>query len=75
VRPSASADTLVKLADALKVSLDYLLGRSDEMTPSSTEIQAVFRALRGASADRIAAFEAVARALAEEERARRRGKG
>jgi transcriptional regulator with XRE-family HTH domain len=34
VRSSASADNLVKLADALRVSVDYLLGRTDDMTPA-----------------------------------------
>ena len=33
VRSSASADNLVKLADALHVSVDYLLGRTEDMTP------------------------------------------
>lgn len=67
VRGSASADTLVKLANALKVSIDYLLGRSDQMVPAGAEIEAVFRALKDASADHIAAFAAMARALAEAE--------
>jgi transcriptional regulator with XRE-family HTH domain len=39
VRGSASADNLVKLADALRVSVDYLLGRADEMTPLSGELE------------------------------------
>ena len=33
VRASASADNLVKLADALRVSVDYLLGRTDDLSP------------------------------------------
>ena len=31
VRQNASADTLVKLADALQVTVDFLLGRTDSM--------------------------------------------
>jgi transcriptional regulator with XRE-family HTH domain len=34
VRSSASADNLVKLADALRVSVDYLLGRTDDIAVS-----------------------------------------
>ena len=32
-KPSVRADTIVALADALHVSTDYLLGRTDETTP------------------------------------------
>ena len=74
VRANASAETLVKLADALQVSIDYLLGRSDQMTPVGAEIEAVLRALKDASADRIAAFAAMAKALATDEAKRREPK-
>lgn len=37
VRSSASADNLIKLADSLGVTIDYLLGRTDEMTPNGGE--------------------------------------
>lgn len=44
-RPSASASTLRKLADALDVSIDFLLARSDESTPASGRMFALFRSL------------------------------
>lgn len=37
VRASASADNLVKLADALRVSVDYLLARTNEIAPPPPE--------------------------------------
>jgi transcriptional regulator with XRE-family HTH domain len=39
VRASASADNLVKLADALQVSVDYLLGRTDETAPVASDLE------------------------------------
>jgi transcriptional regulator with XRE-family HTH domain len=39
VRSSASADNLVKLADALRVSVDYLLGRTDDMAAGSGDLE------------------------------------
>ena len=39
VRSSASADNLVKLADALHVSVDYLLGRTEDMTTTADSMR------------------------------------
>lgn len=50
VRMNASADNLVKLADALKVTVDYLLGRIDEMAPTRGELE---RKASGLSADKL----------------------
>lgn len=36
-RSTPKADNLQKVADVLHVSTDYLLGRTDEMNPSTTE--------------------------------------
>ena len=38
VRSNASADNLVKLADALRVTVDYLLGRTEELNPTPGEL-------------------------------------
>lgn len=48
-RQKASADNLVKLAEALNVSIDYLLGRSDELEMRGEKIEAVFRRLSEAT--------------------------
>lgn len=76
VRQSASADTLVKLANAFHVSLDYLIGRSD--TPqisSSPKLEAVLRKLESASDTTINAVLSVAESLTNEDRKKRPGDG
>src|SRR5690606_37278143 len=45
VCPSASADNLVKLSNALEVSIDYLLGRTDDPVPRSGLVEAALRSL------------------------------
>jgi transcriptional regulator with XRE-family HTH domain len=75
VRPSASADTLVKLANAFHVSIDYLIGRSDDaQISSSPKVEAVLRKLETASDTTINAVLAVAESLADEERKKREQK-
>ena len=44
-RRSPSFDNLKKLADALSVSIDYMLGRVDEATSSGPAVQKLFRDL------------------------------
>ena len=44
-RPSASAATLVKLANALEVSIDYLLCRTDDPLPVGGRIEALLRSI------------------------------
>jgi len=39
VRSSASAENLVKLADALRTSVDYLLGRTDDPAPMTSDLE------------------------------------
>ena len=63
VRSSASADTLVKLANALRVSIDYLLGRTDDPTPIGGRVEALLRRLNTASGTTIQAVEDVADAF------------
>ncbi len=66
VRGSASADNLVKLANALEVSVDYLLGRSDDPVPRDGAVQAtLLRAPGGASLDQIQSVTRIAEALTE----------
>ena len=52
-RQQASADNLVKLATALSVSVDYLLGRTNQMELRDDRVRATFRHLSDASADTI----------------------
>lgn len=52
-RQRASAANLVKLATALSVSVDYLLGRTDAMDLRDDRVQATFRRLSDASAETI----------------------
>ena len=52
-RQRASAANLVKLAEALSISVDYLLGRTDRMEQHDHRVQATFRRLSDASADTI----------------------
>ena len=52
-RQRASAANLVKLATALSVSVDYLLGRTDAVDLRDDRVQATFRRLSDASAETI----------------------
>lgn len=71
VRANASADSLVKLANALKVSVDFLLGRSSDPAPRGGAAEAVFRKLENASGDTIDAVLAIAQTLAEQDKKKR----
>ena len=46
-----SFDNLKRLADALRVTTDYLLGRSDQMDASSTTVDRLHRHYSGLSAE------------------------
>ena len=65
VRQFPSADTLVKVTDALMVSSDYLLGRVDHMSPRGGELEVLWRKIRvdEASGDVIDTLTTVAEAL------------
>lgn len=71
VRPNASADTLVKLANALSVSIDFLLGRSEEVQAKGGKVEAVLRSLNGASDETIDAVAEIARTLAKRDEQRK----
>ena len=75
VRQFPSADTLVKLANALMVSRDYLLGRVDDMSPRGGELEVLWRKIGvdEASDDVISTLTAVAEALLAKNRKRSDG--
>jgi transcriptional regulator with XRE-family HTH domain len=69
VRANASADNLVKLADALEVSIDYLLGRTDDPTPRSGAVEsALLRSLGDASTDVMNSVVRIAETLMKQDR-------
>ena len=65
VRQNASADTLVKLADALHVTVDYLLGRSDSMELAGEDAAAILRSLKDAPEEAIRAARRMIQAFAD----------
>jgi transcriptional regulator with XRE-family HTH domain len=68
VKPSASAITLVKLADALTVTIDYLLGRTSEMQAVGGAAAVVLRSLDQASSSTIETVAEIAKSLAQKDR-------
>lgn len=67
-RPSASAATLVKLANALEISIDYLVGRSDDPAPVGGRVGALLRSLgENATKDTIDAVITMAEAMAKKD--------
>jgi transcriptional regulator with XRE-family HTH domain len=71
VRPSASAATLVKLANALEISIDYLMARSDDPMPVGGRVGALLRSLgENASKDTIDAVITMAEAMAKKDEVR-----
>lgn len=65
-RRSPSFDNLKRLADALNVSTDYLLGRSDEPTLSGPLAGTMFRHAENLSDGDLRALESMAEALAKQ---------
>lgn len=73
VRSSASAATLVKFANALSVSIDYLLGQSNDPAPVGGRVGAVLRSLgESASDETINTVVTIAQTLALQDAARSR---
>lgn len=70
-RQRASAANLVKLATALSVSVDYLLGRSEDIDLRDDRVLATFRRLAGASDDTIEQAVRVIDVLLDRERGER----
>ena len=69
IRGSASADNLVKLANALEVSVDYLLRRTDDPSPRSGPVEvALLRSLGNASREQIDSVVRIAEAITDTDR-------
>jgi len=68
VKPSASAITLVKLADALSITIDFLLGRTKEMNVVGGPAAVVLRNLGDASTSTIETVAEIAKSLAQKDR-------
>jgi len=65
---SPSFDNLKRLADALTVTTDYLLGRVDQPTLSGPAVGKVFRHAENLTDDDLKALENMAEALAKKNR-------
>ena len=75
VRVNASADNLKKLANALNVSIDYLLNRSDDPTPRDGPVQAaLLRTLHDAPSNVLDSVVRIAETLMAQERDRPKGR-
>jgi transcriptional regulator with XRE-family HTH domain len=68
VKPSASAGTLIKLADALSVTIDFLLGRTKEMNAVGGPAAVVLRNLGDASTSTIEMVAELSKSLARKDR-------
>jgi transcriptional regulator with XRE-family HTH domain len=62
---SPSFDNLKRLADALTVTTDYLLGRAEDPGASGPEAGSLFRHAENLSADDFKTLESMAKVLAE----------
>jgi len=67
-----SPENLCKLADALSVTVDYLLGR-DQPKAAGPQMQAVFRHAQELSQGELDELERFAQFLAEKDRQKKRG--
>lgn len=72
-RRSPSFDNLKRLADALAVTIDYLLGRQIEATAAGPVAEQVFRDFEQLSLEDQDALATFARMLAEKNETRRTG--
>jgi transcriptional regulator with XRE-family HTH domain len=61
---SPSFDNLKKLADALEVSTDYLIGRSEQLTTSGPTAQTLFRHAENISSNDLELLESMAANMA-----------
>jgi transcriptional regulator with XRE-family HTH domain len=71
VRGTPSADNLVKLANALEVTIDYLLGRSEDPQVASERFSAAFRGLATASSETVDSALTVVQSLVQQDRERK----
>ena len=70
---SPSFDNLKRLADALNVPTDYLLGRVDQVSDVGPTVGRLFRQAENLSDEDFDALELMAEALAKKNRQRGRG--
>lgn len=68
IRKNPSAATLMKLANALAISMDYLIGRTDVPTPVGGPADVLLRAMENASGSTFEAVTAVGKHLNDQER-------
>lgn len=66
-----SPENLKKLAQALSVSVDYLLGAKDTPAPTGPRIRAIFRHAQEMSADALEQLEDLSKLLADRDRRKR----
>ena len=74
-RQEPSADNLVKLANALEVTIDYLLGRTDKAEVASDRFAAAFRGLSEASSETVDNVLTVVKTLVERDQQRKERDG
>jgi transcriptional regulator with XRE-family HTH domain len=67
-----TAPTLMKLADALAVSIDYLLGRVDDPVPVGPQLRAILRHAQGMTGESLKILEGFSRQLEELDRKKRK---
>lgn len=67
-RRSPSFDNLRKLADALNVQVDFLLGRVDQASESGPEVQRMYRHLNGLTDEDRMVVEQMAKFLANRQK-------
>jgi transcriptional regulator with XRE-family HTH domain len=64
--------TLLKLADALEVSVDYLLGRTDDPKPMGQKFRAIFRHAQGMTDESLKILETFSKQLEDLDRKKRK---
>lgn len=67
-----TAPTLMKLADALAVSIDYLLGRVDDPAPVGPQLRAILLHAQGMTEESLKILEGFSRQLEELDRKKRK---
>jgi transcriptional regulator with XRE-family HTH domain len=66
-----TAATLAKLAEALEVDVDYLMGRADAPTPNGPQFRAIFRNAQGLSEDALSELERFSEFLKKHDEAKK----
>lgn len=66
-RANPSLLTLQRLADALEVAIEWLLGRTDDKTPVAGPLAALFRSAAEQKGERLDTIKTVLRSLTQED--------